>query len=135
MTSGYETDFILVPEHPLDLELLVKRVRYICDLQKNVVILGGESIIDEQGRVFGAEVKSTDPSGNVVLSARRTPCALKLNQMIDERYLQLYRRGESAKEAIFTHTKVGQTQRRGRRILSIHTDVQKHIRYLETEAA
>jgi hypothetical protein len=135
VTSGYETAFILVPEHPLDLELLVKRVRHIGDTEKNVVILGGESIIDEQGRVFGAEVTSTDPSGNVVLSARRTPCARKLNQMIDEHYLQFYYRGESAEEAVLTRTKAGQTQHRGWRILSFHTDVRKHIRYLETEAA
>ena len=37
-------------------------------------------------------------------------------QMIGDRYFQLYRRGESAKEAIFTR-KVGHTQRGGRPIL------------------
>ena len=36
--------------------------------------------------------------------------------MIGDRYFQLYRRGESAKEAIFTR-KVGHTQRGGRPIL------------------
>ena len=36
--------------------------------------------------------------------------------MIGDRYFQLYRRGESAREAIFTR-KVGHTQRGGRPIL------------------
>ena len=40
----------------------------------------------------------------------------RLIQMIGDRYFQLYRRGESAREAIFTR-KVGHTQRGGRPIL------------------
>jgi len=40
----------------------------------------------------------------------------KLIQMIGDKYFQLYRRGDSAKEAIFTR-KVGHTQRGGRPIL------------------
>src|SRR5882724_1553094 len=61
-------DIILVPEQPLDLERLVERVKHTYDLQKNVVIVCGEGIVDEQGRELGAESKSTDPAGNVALT-------------------------------------------------------------------
>jgi 6-phosphofructokinase 1 len=81
-----------------------------------VVIVCGEGIVDEQGRELGAESKSTDPSGNVVLSGAAEALRAKLIQMIGDRYFQLYRRSESAREAIFTR-KVGHTQRGGRPIL------------------
>ena len=96
--------------------MLVERVKHIYDLQKNVVIVCGEGIVDEQGRELGAETKSTDPAGNMVLSGAAEALRAKLIQMIGDRYFQLYRRGESAKEAIFTR-KVGHTQRGGRPIL------------------
>ena len=115
-TSYGQPDVILIPEHPLDLELLVERVKHLYDLQKNVVIVCGEGIVDEQGRELGAETKSTDPSGNVVLSGAAEALRSKLIQMIGDRYFQLYRRGDSAKEAIFIR-KVGHTQRGGRPIL------------------
>jgi 6-phosphofructokinase 1 len=109
-------DIILVPEQPLDLEHLVERVKHIYDLQKNVVIVCGEGIVDEMGRELGAESKSVDPSGNVVLSGAAEALRAKLIQMIGDKYFQLYRRGDSAREAIFTR-KVGHTQRGGRPIL------------------
>jgi hypothetical protein len=115
-TAYGQPDIILVPEHPPDLEHLVERVKHIYDLQKNVVIVCGEGIVDEQGRELGAETKSTDPSGNIVLSGAAEALRARLIQMIGDRYFQLYRRGESAKEAIFTR-KVGHTQRGGRPIL------------------
>lgn len=109
-------DIVLVPEQPLDLEHLVERVKGIYDLQKNVVIVCGEGIVDEQGRELGAETKSSDPAGNMVLSGAAEALRGKLIQMIGDRYFQLYRRGQSAREAIFTR-KVGHTQRGGRPIL------------------
>ncbi|HRI16581.1 MAG TPA: 6-phosphofructokinase [Verrucomicrobiota bacterium] len=109
-------DLILVPEHPLDLEHLVERVKQIYDLQKNVVIVCGEGIVDGQGRELGAESKTSDPAGNVQLTGASEALRNKLIQMIGDRYFQLYRRGESAREAIFTR-KVGHTQRGGRPIL------------------
>ena len=115
-TAYGQPDIILVPEQPLDLEHLVERVKHIYDLQKNVVIVCGEGIVDEKGRELGDETKSTDPSGNIVLSGAAEALRAKLIQMIGDRYFQLYRRGESAKEAIFTR-KVGHTQRGGRPIL------------------
>ena len=75
-----------------------------------------KGIVDEQGRELGAETKSTDPAGNVVLSGAAEALRSKLIQMIGDQYFQLYRRGDSAKEAIFTR-KVGHTQRGGRPIL------------------
>jgi 6-phosphofructokinase 1 len=109
-------DIILVPEQPLDIEQLVERIKEIYDRQKNVVIVCGEGIVDERGRELGAESKSTDPSGNVVLSGAAEALRARLVQMVGDRYFQLYRRGESAREAIFTR-KVGHTQRGGRPIL------------------
>jgi ATP-dependent phosphofructokinase / diphosphate-dependent phosphofructokinase len=109
-------DIILVPEHPLDLEQLVERVKHTYDLQKNVVIVCGEGIVDEQGSELGDETKSTDPAGNVILSGASEALRSKLIKMIGDKYFQLYRRGESAREAIFTR-KVGHTQRGGRPLL------------------
>src|ERR1700704_1717199 len=109
-------DLILVPEQPLDLEHLVENVKRIYDLQKNVVIVCGEGIVDEQGRELGAESKTTDPAGNIALSGAAEALRTKFIEMIGDRYFQLYRRGNSAREAIFTR-KVGHTQRGGRPIL------------------
>jgi ATP-dependent phosphofructokinase / diphosphate-dependent phosphofructokinase len=109
-------DIILVPEIPVDLDQIAGRVKHLYDLQKNVVIVCGEGIRDSEGRELGAESKSTDPAGNVVLSGAAEALRSKLIQMIGDRYFQLYRRGESAREAIFTR-KVGHTQRGGRPIL------------------
>jgi 6-phosphofructokinase 1 len=73
-------------------------------------------MVDEQGRELGAETKSTDPAGNIQLTGAAEALRAKLVQMIGDKYFQLYRRGESAREAIFTR-KVGHTQRGGRPIL------------------
>jgi len=109
-------DIVLVPEHPVDLEHLAERVKHIYDLQKNVLIVCGEGIVDEQGGELGAETNSSDPAGNLQLTGAAEALRAKLIQMIGDRYFQLYRRGESAREAIFTR-KVGHTQRGGRPIL------------------
>ena len=109
-------DIILVPEIPLDIERLVERVKQIYDLQKNVVIACGEGIVDEQGRELGATSKTTDPAGNITLSGAAEALREKLIQMIGDRYFKLYRRSETASEAIFIR-KIGHTQRGGRPIL------------------
>jgi 6-phosphofructokinase 1 len=115
-TAYGQPDIILVPEHPLDLGLLVDRVRQLYDLQKNVVIVCGEGIVDGQGVELGAESKSTDPAGNVILSGAAEALRAKMIQTLGDRYFQDYRRGSTAREAIFTR-KVGHTQRGGRPIL------------------
>ena len=115
-TAYGRPDIILVPEHAPDLDHLVDRVKELYDLQKNVVIVCGEGIVDEQGRELGAETKSADPAGNIALSGAAEALRAKLVQRIGDRYFQLYRRGDSAREAVFTR-KVGHTQRGGRPIL------------------
>src|SRR4029077_21099889 len=107
-------DIILIPEHPVDINLLVDRVKYLYDLQKNVVIVCGEGIVDEEG-VELAESRSTDPGGNVVFTGAADALRERMIRMIGDGYFQKYRRGSSAKEAIFTR-KVGHTQRGGRPI-------------------
>ena len=115
-TAYGRPDIILLPEQGVNVELLVERVKELYDLQKNVVIVCGEGIVDEQGRELGAETKTADPAGNVALSGAAEALRSRLVSLIGDRYFQLYRRGDSAREAIFTR-KVGHTQRGGRPIL------------------
>jgi 6-phosphofructokinase 1 len=109
-------DILLVPEHPLDTDALVARIREIYDLQKNVVIVCGEGIVDERGQELGAEMASTDPSGNKILSGASEALRSLLIAQLGNEYFTSRRRNESAKAAIFTR-KVGHTQRGGRPIL------------------
>src|SRR5207253_2324368 len=67
-TAYGQPDIILIPEHPLNMELVIERVKHLYDLQKNVVIVCGEGIVDEHGQALGAMSRSTDPAGNVALS-------------------------------------------------------------------
>ena len=115
-TAYGQPDIILIPEHPLNIELLIGRVRHLYDLQKNVVIVCGEGIVDENGSELGAATRSNDPSGTVVVSGAADALRDRLIEQLGDKYFQEYRRGASAKEAIFTR-KVGHTQRGGRPIL------------------
>lgn len=115
-TAYGQPDIILIPEVAVNLERLAERVRQLYDLQKNVVIVCGEGIVDENGQELGAERRTTDPAGNIALSGAAEALRNKLVEMIGDRYFQLYRRNESAWESIFTR-KVGHTQRGGRPIL------------------
>ena len=105
------------PSTRSNLEHLVERVKQIYDLQKNVVIVCGEGIVDEQGRELGAEIKTTDPAGNVVLTGAAE--ALRSRADPDDRRHNISSATAAAnrpREAIFTR-KVGHTQRGGRPIL------------------
>lgn len=115
-TTYGQPDIVLVPEHPVDMDLLIERVRHLYDLQKNVVIACGEGIVDERGVELGAESSSTDPAGNVALTGAAEALRAQMVQRLGDRYFQRYRRGSSAREAIFTR-KVGHTQRGGRPIM------------------
>ena len=115
-TAYGQPDIILIPEYPLNMGLVIERVKHLYDLQKNVVIVCGEGIVDEEGRVLGAVSKSTDPAGNVTLSGAADALRARMIEILGDPYFQLYRRGTSANEAIFTR-KVGHTQRGGRPIL------------------
>jgi 6-phosphofructokinase len=115
-TAYGQPDIILVPEAPVVVDRLLERVRDLYELQKNVVIVCGEGIVDEQGRELGAKHPSHDPAGNVVLSGASETLRSLLMEHFDDAYFQGYRRAESSKAAIFTR-KVGHTQRGGRPIL------------------
>src|SRR5262245_20740929 len=115
--SAYgQPDIVLVPEHPVNIQLLVERVKHLYDLQKNVVIVCGEGIGDEQGRELGAISSSTDPAGNVALSGAAEALRGRIIELLGDQYFRGYRRGNTAKEAVFTR-KVGHTHRGGRPIL------------------
>lgn len=115
-TAYGQPDLILVPEHPVDIDVLVERVLELYELQKNVVIVCGEGISDDQGNDLGAATQSTDPAGNIILSGAAEALRGMLIERVGDDYFKHKRRGESASAAIFTR-KVGHTQRGGRPIL------------------
>ncbi len=115
-TAYGQPDIILIPECPLNIERVVERGKYLYDLQKHVVIVCGEGIVDERGHELGAVFKSVDPAGNVALAGAAEALRTRMIELLGDRYFQGYRRGHSASEAIFTR-KVGHTQRGGRPIL------------------
>jgi ATP-dependent phosphofructokinase / diphosphate-dependent phosphofructokinase len=115
-TAYGQPDMILVPEIPVNIAAVVERVRELYELQKNVVIVCGEGITDEQGRELGAQHSSHDPAGNVVLTGASEALRALLIDHFGDAYFQGYRRADSAKAAVFTR-KVGHTQRGGRPIL------------------
>jgi len=108
-----QPDLTLVPEHPLNVDLLVERIQEIYDLQKNVVIVCCEGIVDETGVELGAAERSCDPAGNLMLSGASESLRRILIERIGDDYFRTHRRNETAAEAIFTR-KIGHTQRGGR---------------------
>jgi 6-phosphofructokinase 1 len=112
--SAYgQPDLILIPEQPLDLDALVARVQELYELQKNVVIVCGEGIVDAHGRELGAETETKDPAGNRALSGAAEALRRLLTERLGDSYFKDLRRGETAREVVFTR-KVGHTQRGGR---------------------
>jgi 6-phosphofructokinase 1 len=111
-----QPDILLVPEHRLNTEMLVERVKEIYDLQKHCVIVCGEGVVDDKGQELGAEFASTDPAGNVVLSGASEALRALLMKRIGDSFFTSKRRNESARSAVFTR-KLGHTQRGGRPIL------------------
>jgi 6-phosphofructokinase 1 len=115
--SAYgQPDVLLVPEHPLNVDLLVERIKETYDLQKHAVILCAEGVVNENGEELGAEIDSTDPAGNKILSGAGESLRSILIRRLGDSYFTSKRRNESARAAIFTR-KVGHTQRGGRPIL------------------
>jgi 6-phosphofructokinase len=111
-----QPDILLLPEHRLNRDRLVERVKEIYDLQKHVMIVCAEGIVDEEGRELGAEKASTDPAGNIILSGAAEALRQMLICLLGDSYFTSKRRNESAKAAVFTR-KVGHTQRGGRPVL------------------
>jgi len=115
-TAYGQPDIILVPEVPVNIPALVERVEKLYELQKNVVIVCGEGVVDENGQELGAERESLDPAGNVLLSGASEALRTLLVEHFGDAYFRQYRRAESARAAVFTR-KVGHTQRGGRPVL------------------
>ncbi len=115
-TAYGQPDIILVPEVPVQIAALVERVEKLYELQKNVVIVCGEGVVDEHGHELGAERESLDPAGNVLLSGASETLRTLLVEHFGDAYFRNYRRAESARAAVFTR-KVGHTQRGGRPVL------------------
>jgi ATP-dependent phosphofructokinase / diphosphate-dependent phosphofructokinase len=112
--SAYgQPDLILLPESPIHCEALAERVMEIFSLQRNVVIVCGEGIVDETGHVLGSARRSTDPAGNLMLSGASEALREMLVEKIGDAFFQSHGRSETAASAIFTR-KVGHTQRGGR---------------------
>ncbi len=108
-----QPDMVLIPEAPLNLDRLVERVVEIYELQKNVVIVCAEGIVDEAGRELAAVQNSHDPAGNKTLSGAAEAVRDLLIERLGDSYFTAKRRNESARAAIFIR-KVGHTQRGGR---------------------
>lgn len=111
-----QPDLLLVPESRINVDMLVNRIQEVYDLQKHVVIVCGEGVLDEQGHELGAEHASTDPAGNKILSGASESLREVLIRRLGDNYFTSKRRNESARAAIFTR-KIGHTQRGGRPIL------------------
>lgn len=108
-----QPDFILIPEVGLDRQRFIDRVRQLYDMQGNVVIVIGEGVRDAEGRQLGANSKSVDPSGNVILEGAGAQLKHILGTDLGDAYFQDHSPHNSARRAIFTR-KVGHTQRGGR---------------------
>ncbi len=114
--SAYgQPDIILIPEVPIEMDRLEHRIATLYDLQKHVVIVVGEGVRDENGNQLGAQTKSFDPAGNVVMSGAAEVLKRCVSERFGDDYFGSRRKHESADSVIFTR-KVGHTQRGGRPI-------------------
>ena len=112
--SAYgQPDLILIPEVAIDIDHLADRVREIYDRQRNVVIVCGEGVRDQSGKILGASQETTDPSGNLAISGAAEVLRSRLIDIIGDDFFRWEDRNTSAERAIFTR-KVGHTQRGGR---------------------
>lgn len=108
-----QPDLVLIPEVPINMDLVVERVKEVYDAQKNVVIVCGEGIVDSSGAPLGATRRSTDPAGNLVLTGASESLREQLIEALGDDYFRNSRRGQGASEVVFTR-KIGHTQRGGR---------------------
>ncbi len=114
--SAYgQPDLILIPEVPIHLPSMVQRIRELYDLQKHVVIVVGEGVVDEARNQLGAVSNSIDPSGNILFSGAADALKRILTKTLGDTFFKGRRRHDTAERVIFTR-KVGHTQRGGRPI-------------------
>ena len=114
-----QPDIVLIPEAPLNVDRLVERIVEIYELQKNVVIVCAEGVVDETGRELGVITNSTDPAGNKIFSSAGDAMRQIIIERLGDTYFTSKRRNESAQAAIFTR-KGGHTQRGGRPVYFDH---------------
>lgn len=115
--SAYgQPDIILVPEKPVNLDALERRVRELYELQHHVVIVVGEGIVGEDGLPLGHIAESLDPAGNIKYDGAAEALKQILGERIEDSFFDTARPLETAKSAIFTR-KVGHTQRGGRPVM------------------
>jgi ATP-dependent phosphofructokinase / diphosphate-dependent phosphofructokinase len=115
-TAYGQPDIILIPESPVEPDLLVERVIGILDTQKHAVLCVSEGISDTKGHILGSVTASKDPAGNIQYSGAAEALKRLLVERIGDAFFTHKRRNESADAAIFTR-KIGHTQRGGRPIL------------------
>lgn len=114
--SAYgQPDIILIPEVPIDYDRLENRVRELYELQKHVVIVVGEGVVDRQGRPLGEIKETVDPAGNKKFSGAAEHLGDVLAERLGDACFAAVGRHSSARSGIFTR-KVGHTQRGGRPI-------------------
>lgn len=112
--SAYgQPDVILIPEAPIEIDLLENRVRELYELQKHCVIVCGEGCVDAAGHQLGAVSASVDPAGNILFSGAAEELKRILIQRLGDGFFRDLRRHDTADQAIFTR-KIGHTQRGGR---------------------
>jgi 6-phosphofructokinase 1 len=112
--SAYgQPDIVLVPEFSFSMDALAEQVQKIYRLQRHVLIVCGEGIVDEKGDPLGEHQATLDPAGNVRLSGAAETLRTMLLQRIPESFFSRLGYSDSHSSAIFTR-KVGHTQRGGR---------------------
>ncbi len=114
-TAYGQPDIILVPEVPVDPEPLVEKILALYDIQKHVVLVVSEGIVDKDGDILGSKIASKDPAGNVQYTGAAEAVKRLLAERIGDHFFARQRRNESADAAIFVR-KIGHTQRGGRPI-------------------
>src|SRR5262249_25151138 len=93
--SAYgQPDIILIPEVPVDFPRVEQRVGELYELQKHVVLVVGEGVVDQQGRQLGAVSQSTDPAGNVVFTGAAEALKQLLTRSMGDTYFTDRRRNE-----------------------------------------
>lgn len=108
-----QPDFILIPEVPLDLDKLERRLRQLYEIQHHAVIVVGEGVRTADGVELGATEKTYDPAGNIRYSGAADALAALLQNRIRDGLFERVRSAEPSGSAFFTR-KIGHTQRGGR---------------------
>ncbi|ADV63165.1 phosphofructokinase [Isosphaera pallida ATCC 43644] len=114
-TAYGQPDLIMVPEVPIDPEILAEKVIRLIEIQKHALMVVSEGVRDASGRFLGDVTAGTDPAGNLIYRGAAETVKNMLVDQLSDHYFIGKRRHESAEAAIFVR-KVGHDQRGGRPI-------------------